>query len=60
MSWEIKLPPKIRNETRAERAEASFPLERLQKPCLMSGMRNKKMGRERKCLRNVKRVSIDV
>lgn len=43
MNCVIRFPAKTRKEDVAD------PFERLEKPCLMSGTRNKKMGRERKC-----------
>lgn len=47
MSWDTRFAPKIRNEVAVE--EVEVPLERLEIPCFMSGMRNRKIGSERKC-----------
>lgn len=45
ISWEIRFPASIRYAEGADEAG----VDRLEIPCFMSGMRNRKMGRERKC-----------
>lgn len=50
-SWDTKLPPKIRNDLRVDEVEVPSLLERLQKPCLMSDIRKRNIGRERKCFK---------